>query len=235
MGSIEGDGIWYGLTRNAWMPSARPIAIATITISSRTAPSVLVGLGISARLNPRGPRPRRPPACSRGGLSSCRSRGFSLSGRFFGFPSSGHLGLGVDLGLGLLDRPGRVLGDRLGLLGEDQVVLDAPAALGDPGALPDAAAQVVELRPADVAASYDLEPLDLRRVHGEHALDADAERLLADGERLTRARALAGDHDPLEDLGPLTRALDDLEVHAHAIPGRKPRDWSATVAARCSR
>src|SRR5680860_764713 len=69
----------------------------------------------------------------------------------------------------------------------------------------------------EIAARGDLQLLDLRRVEREGPLDADAERLLADGERLTRAGALPLEHDPLEDLGPLARALADLEVDAHAV------------------
>ena len=126
------------------------------------------------------------------------------------------------LGLALRDALGV---DRLGLLGlgDHELVLDPPAPLGDPGALADPAAQVVELRPADVAPGHDLEPLDLRRVHRERPLDPDPERLLADRERLPRAAALAGDHDALEDLGPPAGALDHLEVDAHPVARREPR------------
>ena len=98
------------------------------------------------------------------------------------------------------------------------------AALADPGALADAVAQVVELGAADVAAGGDLDLLDLRRVHGERALHADAERLLADGEGLARAVALALDDDALEDLGAAARALDDLEVDADAVARLEVRD-----------
>ena len=45
VGSIDPDGIWYGLTMNAWIPSARPSARATIRTSSTNAPWVLSGLG----------------------------------------------------------------------------------------------------------------------------------------------------------------------------------------------
>ena len=92
-----------------------------------------------------------------------------------------------------------------------------PAALAHPGAAADAVAQVVELRAAHVAAAGHLDLLDLRRMQRERALHADAEGLLADGERLAGAAALALDHDALEDLGPAARALDDLEVDAHAV------------------
>ena len=37
------------------------------------------------------------------------------------------------------------------------------------------------------------------------------------------AAALALDHDALEHLGAAAGALDDLEVHAHAVPGLEGR------------
>src|SRR6478735_4021556 len=58
----------------------------------------------------------------------------------------------------------------------------------------------------------------------ERPLDADAERLLADGERLAHARALPLDHDSLEHLHPLATALDHLEVDAHGVTGLEDRD-----------
>ena len=39
VGTIDSLGIWYGLTRNAWMPSASPRATATITTSSTREPA----------------------------------------------------------------------------------------------------------------------------------------------------------------------------------------------------
>ncbi len=54
-------------------------------------------------------------------------------------------------------------------------------------------------------------------MHGERPLDPDAERLLADGERLAHARALALDDDALEDLNAAALALDYLEVHANRV------------------
>jgi hypothetical protein len=120
-------------------------------------------------------------------------------------PSDGG-GLGLELRDGVVEQAGL-----------DRLLRPDVAALADAGALADAVAQVVELRAAHVAAGGDLDALDLRRVHGERALHADAERLLADGERLARAVALALDDDALEDLGPAAGALDDLEVHADAI------------------
>jgi hypothetical protein len=58
-------------------------------------------------------------------------------------------------------------------------------------------------------------------MHGERPLHAHAEGVLADRERLAHALALALDHHALEDLRPPAIALDDLEVHAHPVPGRE--------------
>ena len=120
---------------------------------------------------------------------------------------------------------GRPFGlDRSGIVhqpGLDRLFRTGVAALSHTCTLADAIAQVVELRAAHVAAGGDLDALDLRRVHGEHALHAYAEGLLAHGERLARAVALALDHDALEDLHPTARALDDLEVHLDAVAGRE--------------
>ena len=57
----------------------------------------------------------------------------------------------------------------------------------------------------------------------EGSLDADAEGLLADGEGLADATALALDHDSLEDLGAGAAALDHLEVDANAVAGGELR------------
>ncbi len=57
----------------------------------------------------------------------------------------------------------------------------------------------------------------------ERPLDADSEGLLADGEGLAHAAALALDDDALEHLGPGPVALDHLEVHADAIAGGELR------------
>ena len=114
----------------------------------------------------------------------------------------------------------------------DDLLRARVAALADAGALADAAAQVVELRAADVAAGGDLDALDLRRVHGERALDADAEGLLADREGLAHAFALALDDHALEHLGPPARALDDLEVHADAVAGLEARGRGGAARAR---
>ncbi len=54
-------------------------------------------------------------------------------------------------------------------------------------------------------------------MHGERPLDPDAERLLADSERLAHAGALALDDDALEDLDTAALAFDHLEVHANGV------------------
>src|SRR5262249_2114350 len=137
------------------------------------------------------------------------------------------------------------LGGRDGLLGgdllfdraghEQQLAIDDllwayRPALPHAGALADAAAQVVELRATDVAAGRDLDLRDLRRVDRERALHADAERLLADGERLAHAMTLALDDHALEDLRTATRALDDLEVDADTIARVELRRASKLLA-----
>ena len=201
--------------------------------SSRSAPWVLCGLGIFSLLPFRGrrrpsrlaPAPGSPPP--RPQLHQ-RPRGLLL-GRLLlrGLALAAALGLFLgrldQLGLGLADR--HALGvHRLGLLlGDQDIVLDAPAALGDAGALADLVAQVVELRAADIAAGSDLELLDLRRVQREGSLHPDTERLLPHGEGLANAAALAFEHDALEDLGPLAAPFDDLEVNAHAVAGAELR------------
>src|SRR5688572_22375938 len=201
VGTIDSDGIRYGLTRNAWMPSARPSATTTIMTSSSSEPEA---------------EPRS-------------SLGFIVGGR--GLGGLGLLGGWCSLGLGerlLVHGLARHLGvrrsrgSRRGIVQQarlDDLLRPHVAALAHTRALADAAAQVVKLRAPDVAAGGDLDPLDLRRVHRERALDADAERLLADREGLAHARALALDHDALEDLGAAARPLDDLEVHPHPVAG----------------
>ena len=104
------------------------------------------------------------------------------------------------------------------------------ATLADAGALAHPAAQVVELGPPHVPARGHLDPLDLRRVQRERPLDADAERLLADRERLAGAVALTLDHDPLEHLGPPPGPFDHLKVDANTVAGVERR-YSAELCA----
>src|SRR5205823_3156369 len=108
----------------------------------------------------------------------------------------------------------------------DDLLGPGRAALAHPRALADPLAQVVELGPADVTASGDLDPLDLGRVHRERAFHAYAEGLLADRERLAHPVALALEDDSLEHLRAPSRALDDLEVDADPVAGRELRHAS---------
>src|SRR5205085_8960730 len=89
----------------------------------------------------------------------------------------------------------------------------------------------VELCAVDVADRRHLDLVDLRRVQRERPLDTDAERLLADRERLARARSLPLQDDALEDLDPLALALDHLEVHAHRVSRFELRDPVAQLRA----
>ena len=57
----------------------------------------------------------------------------------------------------------------------------------------------------------------------ERPLDADAERLLTDRERLAYAMALALDDDALEHLGAAAGALDHLKVDSQAVTGVERR------------
>src|SRR5205085_3468517 len=77
------------------------------------------------------------------------------------------------------------------------------AQLADASLLADLAAQVVQLRPVHVADGSHVDLVDLRRMERKGALDADAERVLADGERLAGSGDLALEHDPLEQLAPM--------------------------------
>src|SRR3954465_6610347 len=185
--------------RKAWMPSARPSATATMRTSSSSEPEADEALGTSGR-------------GVVGALGGGRRGGVQLVGlveRLRVDRLARHLGVRRrgGLGRGIVQQP------RL----HDLLRLPGVAALPHPGALADAPAQAAELGPPHVAAGGDLDALDLRRVQRERALNADAEGLLADGEGLAHAVALALDDHALEDLGAPARPLDDLEVHADAI------------------
>src|SRR3954447_3319000 len=194
------------------MPSARPRATATIRTSSSSEPEAdddpfLAATGLARLLVTGG-----------GGL---HVRGRLGVGRLGLFER-----LRVDRVAGhLIVRSGGGLGGRV----VQQAALDdllraGVPALAHAGALADAAAQVVELGAPHVAAGGHLDLLDLRRVQGERALDADAEGLLADREGLPHPLALALDDHALEDLRAAPRALDDLEVDLDAVPGLEAGD-----------
>ena len=102
-------------------------------------------------------------------------------------------------------------------------------ALLDPRLLPAQLTEVVELGATDLAAAHDLELGDRRRVHRERPLDADAERDLADRERLAQAPVLAADHHALEHLNPLATPLHHPDVHLHGVAWAELRDIRAQV------
>src|SRR5438270_4178220 len=153
---------------------------------------------------------RSAPLCSRqGGTDYCRKG--ALLGRcdsvFFDHRSLFHFRLLSDRQLFFHQW---LVHDHLGLR-------TAVALLADARLLADAAAQVIELGPVDVADGGHVDLLDLWRVQREWPLHADTEGLLADGERLANARALTLDDDALEHLDAAALALDHLEVHAHRV------------------
>src|SRR5947209_15127909 len=106
----------------------------------------------------------------------------------------------------------------------------ARVALADARGLAAKVAQVVELRAADAPAAHQLDATDDGAVHGEDALDADAEAGLAHREGLAHAVALARDADALERLKALLGLrLLDAHVHAHRVARREVRDVRAQL------
>jgi len=67
-------------------------------------------------------------------------------------------------------------------------------------------------------------------VDRERPLDADAERLLTDGEGLAHAGALALDDDPLEGLGAPALPLDHLKEHTHGVAGLEARQVGSQLS-----
>src|SRR5207237_10649185 len=91
-------------------------------------------------------------------------------------------------------------------------------------------AQVVELRAANAAPSHKLDATDDGAVHGEDALDADAEADLAHREGLAHAVSLARDADALKRLKALLGLrLLDAHVHAHRVARREVGDVRAQL------
>src|SRR5690606_12731846 len=103
------------------------------------------------------------------------------------------------------------------------------ALLADLRGLPDAVAQVVQLRPAHLAPADPLDLGDRGGVQREGALDAHAVADLADLEGLADARAGAADHHALEDLDALLLALDHPHVDLDGVPGAEVGDVGAEV------
>src|SRR5687767_12188837 len=138
------------------MPSASPSATATIRISSTSEPEAEDDPFLVAT-----------PRYSLAGLLVTGGRGLSVRGRL----GLGGLGLGERLlvdGLArhfIVGRGGRLCRWVVQQAALDDLLRAGVAALAHTGALADTAAQVVELRAADIAAGRDLDLLDLRRVH----------------------------------------------------------------------
>src|SRR3954452_16259615 len=126
VGTIDSDGILYGLIRKAWIPSARPSATTTISTSSSNEPEAdepfftsLVGV----------------IAAVGGRLGGVRLRGGVVQRLGVdGLGGALRVGGGTSLARGVVQQPR--LDDLLGLTGV--------TALADAGALADTAAQVVE-------------------------------------------------------------------------------------------
>src|SRR4051812_43743001 len=100
------------------------------------------------------------------------------------------------------ERPGRPPGSGFDRLLAGGVGL----ALGDPGGLPAALAQIVELGTADGAAALHLDGFDHRGDQREQPLHALAERDLPHGEALVDALTGAGDAHALVGLDALALA-----------------------------
>src|SRR6201991_826733 len=85
-------------------------------------------------------------------------------------------------------------------------------------------AQIIELRAADLAAAYDLDRVDHRRHHGEHAFHAFTVGNLAHREALVEPGAGAADADAFIGLHAGAFAFDHLDVDDHGIAGPELRN-----------
>src|SRR5262245_54189491 len=101
----------------------------------------------------------------------------------------------------------------------------ASVALADAGGLAAQSAQEIEFGATDAAMLDDVNVINDRRMEREDAFDADAERCLAHGDRLTDALATTRDHNFLERLQPfLGLAFLDSHVNANGVAGSEFRD-----------
>src|SRR4029450_11973412 len=108
------------------------------------------------------------------------------------------------------------------------------AALGDTGRLAAAAAEIIELGAAHGAAAHHLDRIDDRRIEREDALDAFAERNLADREVRVHALVGAGDAHALVHLDAAAVAFDDFHADAQRVAGAEFGDILA-IAERGNR
>src|SRR5262249_5432119 len=83
--------------------------------------------------------------------------------------------------------------------------------------LPFAAAQVVELGPADGPLALHLDPIDDWGMQREDALDPDPAGDLAHREGLTRSASAAGNHHAGEDLDAFLLPRPDPDVDANGV------------------
>src|ERR1700753_2137672 len=94
------------------------------------------------------------------------------------------------------------------------------------GCLAAQAAEVEQLRPADLVGANLLDLVDDLRVVGENALDALAEAHLANGEAALGA-LLAGDDHAFKSLETLFFAFFDLYLHADSVARSEGREVGA--------
>src|SRR5690606_19186890 len=240
--SMDALGMKNACTRKVLMRSDRTSALTTMMAVSRRSDPLRAGRcsragsSASARWSARSScgdsASSRPPSAARSvPASGCGPRGGALSVT----RSQCHLGPRS----GKRDRPADGVHDDGGRPGGTAAVVRAErrgcrsasgrglALLLDLRLLAAQRAQVVQLGATHVTARHDRDRLDGRRVHGERALDADAEADLADGERLADPAALAGDDDALERLDAGAVALDDLDVDLERVTGTELRDVAA--------
>ena len=85
------------------------------------------------------------------------------------------------------------------------------------GSLAYAAAQIVQLRTANLTIAYDLELSNVGGVYREGLLNAYAVRNAANGDRLVNAGVLHRNDDALEYLDTLAVALFDLSVYTYGV------------------
>src|SRR5262249_4760317 len=99
--------------------------------------------------------------------------------------------------------------------------------VGDAGRLAAQIAQVIELGAAHLAAADQLDRVDHRRQHGEHALHALAIGDLAHREALVDAAAGAADAHAFIGLHAGAIAFDHLDVDDHGVARRETRNLLA--------
>src|SRR5436190_1544892 len=187
------------LSRRGVGPDSEGLAKMRSRVSSSAWAGIAAARKVAARARKmRMALPSRSPGKGKGGENTMSSpapfacrEGSALGG--FGLRRGGRFGLGL-------------------------VEMAGVAALGDSGRLAGAAAQVIELRPADRATADDLDRIDVRRIEREDALDALAETDLAHGEGAAQAAIGAGDADAFEILDSGALALDDLHADAERVP-----------------